>query len=226
MTVPEIARPPGDGWLALLGGGELTFGETLDADLAWLERTPAGTVGFVPTASGSVDYGQQFATYLEEEHEREAEIIPIYRPRDARRGKNAERVRDAAAVYLGGGIADRLIETLVDSPCHQALLDRLRAGGTVVAIAAAAQALGQVARSIAVGETLPGLGWLRGGVVEPNFDPEHDRRLRKLLAEPGVGWGLGIPAGAAVLAGPAGEVEVVGTAFLLRGAEEEAIEIG
>jgi hypothetical protein len=88
-----------------------------------------------------------------------------------------------------------------------------------VAIAAAAQAAGRVARSIAGGELVPGFGWLPAAVVEPNFDPAHDRRLRKMLAAPGVRWGLGIPASAAVLLGPNGALEVVGTAFRVEGAE-------
>ena len=95
----------------------------------------------------------------------------------------------------------------------------------MVAIAAAAQALGVVARSVAPGQHLPGLGWLAGGAVEPNFDPGHDRRLRKLFARPGVEWGLGIPAGAAVLLGPGGAVEVVGTVFGLADAEGELIPL-
>lgn len=228
-----IAIPPlqsvaaaGQGWLALLGGGEITFGETIDADAAWVEKAPPGPVGFLPAASGSTDYAEELAAYLEEELDRIAETIPIYRQRDARRGRNAERIAECAAVYLGGGVADRLIETLLDTPAHEALLERLRSGGVVAAIAGAAQALGAVARSIAPGKTIRGLGWLPGGVVEPNFDPEHDRRLRKLLDEPGVSWGLGIPSGAAVLLGPGGAVEVVGTAFWAEGAEGELHEIG
>ena len=49
------------------------------------------------------------------------------------------------------------------------------------------------------GNALPALGWLEGGVVEPNFDPDHDRRLRQMMKHPGVRWGVGIPAGAALL---------------------------
>lgn len=216
----------GAGWLALLGGGELTFAETIDADAAWADKAPPGAVGFVPAASGSSDYAEEFAAYLEDELDRIAETIPIYRPRDARRGRNAERIGECAAVYLGGGVADRLVETLLDTPAHEALLERLRSGGVVAAIAGAAQALGAVTRSIAPGRVIPGLGWLPGGVVEPNFDPDHDRRFRKLLAEPGVSWGLGIPSGAAVLLGPGGAVEVVGTAFWAEGPEGELHEIG
>ncbi|MEM7479747.1 MAG: Type 1 glutamine amidotransferase-like domain-containing protein [Acidobacteriota bacterium] len=218
-------RPVGEGWLVLLGGGEFTFGETLDADEAWLAKAGSGTVGFLPTASGSDDYGRQFTGYLEEEFDRVAETIPVYRPRDARRGRNVERIADAAAVYLGAGIADRLIETVEGTPVAEALLDKLRAGGTVVAIAGAAQALGQVARSIAVGKTLLGLGWLPFGVIEPNFNPEHDRRLRKLLTEPGVRWGLGLPADSALFLGPRGVVESRGPVFRLDTANGDLVEL-
>ena len=216
-----VERPAGGGWLALVGGGEFSFGETYDADEAWLAKVPeGGAVGFLPTASGSIDYGHHFADYLEGEFARLCEIVPVYRGRDARRGKNLERIAESAAVYVGGGVADDLLDTLADSPAAEALLEKLRSGGTVVAIAAAAQVFGRWARSLDPrGEHLPGLGWLPGGVVEPNFAPDHDRRLRKLLAQPGARWGLGLPAGSALLLGPEGEREVVGTVFTVDGPE-------
>lgn len=212
---------PGAGWLALLGGGEITFGETAEADAAWLEKAPAGPIGFLPAASGSQDYAELFREYLERAHGRQAMVIPVYRPRDARRGRNVERVEQCAAVYLGGGIADQLVETLADSPVAGALQAKLRAGGAVVAIAAAASALGSRFRSLDGRDDVAGLGWLVGGVVEANFGPAHDRRLRRLLDSPGIDWGLGIPAGSAVLLGPEGRTEIAGTAFLLRGTEDD-----
>lgn len=215
-----LKRILGAGWLALLGGGEFSFGETEEADSAWLAKAPPGSIGFVPAASGSSDYGMHLAEYLAS-FGRETETIPIYRPRDARRGKNSERIAEVAAVYLGGGVTDHLLETLTGTPAAEALEARLRDGGVVAAIAAAAQCAGCAARSIFGGGVLPGLGWLPDTAVEPNFDPGHDRRLRKLLSAPGVAVGLGIPAGGAVLLGPEGAVEVVGTAFLLRGAEAD-----
>ncbi|MFP3940693.1 MAG: Type 1 glutamine amidotransferase-like domain-containing protein [Thermoanaerobaculia bacterium] len=223
MTAPR--RLPGGGWLALIGGGEFTFEETLDADSAWLEKIPperAGDpVGFVPAASGSVEYGEHFTTYLAEVFERDVVTIPIYRARDARRGKNLERLEGCSAVYLGGGVTDHLLGALADSPVAETLARSLASGAVVVAIAAAAQALGAAARSIRPGETLPGLGWLPGGVVEPNFDPGHDRRLRRLLQAPGARWGLGLPAGSCLLLGPDGAAEVVGEAWTLDDSDGE-----
>jgi cyanophycinase-like exopeptidase len=221
-----LERLAGEGWLALLGGGEFTFDETLGVDRAWLAKTAPGPIGFIPAAAGSADYGRHLATYFGETFDREVEVIPIYRPRDGRRGRNAERILACPAVYLGGGVSDHLLDALAGTPSAEALGKKLREGGMVVAIAAAAQCAGLFARSIAGGERIPALGWLPCGVVEPNFDPGHDRRLRKLLAAPGVTWGLGIPAGSAVLLGPGGAVEVEGTAFRVSGAEGDLEVLG
>lgn len=207
------------GWLALVGGGEFSYDETLDADRAWVEKLPPGPIGFIPAAAGSSDYPRHFGEYMGEAFGREVEIIPIYRSRDGRRGRNSERIRDVAAVYLGGGVPDHLLEAIQETPAADALAAKIRDGGMVVAIAAAAQAAGRLARSIFRGELIPGFGWLPEGVVEPNFEPDHDRRLRKMVAAPGVRWGLGIPAGSAVLFGPGGVLEVVGTIFRLRDAD-------
>ncbi len=215
----RLSRIEGSGWLVLLGGGEFSFGETETADRAWLARTPPGAVGFVPAASGSNEYGGHLAGYMQEVFEREVRTVPIYRGRDARRGKNSQRIAEAAAVYLGGGVTDRLLDALHGTPAAEALAEKLESGGVLVAIAAAAQCAGEVARPLFGGEPVAGLGWLPGGVVEPNFDPAHDRRLRQLLAHPEARWGLGIPAGSAVLLGPGGEAEVIGTVFALDDAD-------
>ena len=215
----NIIPMPSRGWHALLGGGEFSFGETEEADRVWIAKAPPGPIGFIPAASGSNDYPRHFAEYMEEAFGREVEIIPIYRSRDGRRGRNSERIRDVAAVYLGGGVPDHLLEAIEDTPAAEALARKILDGGIVVAIAAAAQCAGRFARSIFKGDLIPGFGWVPDGVVEPNFDPAHDRRLRKMLAGAGVRFGLGIPSSSAVLIGPEGVVEVVGTAFRIEGAE-------
>lgn len=217
----KLERIPGASWLALIGGGEFSFGETLEVDGAWLAKLPAGPIGFLPTASGSADYGRHFTTYVEESFGREVRTIPVYRARDARRGRNAERVAGAAAVYIGGGVADELLEVVTGTPVHEALRERLERPGVVAAVAAAAQALGHAVRPLGGGEERPGFRWLPGTVIETNFTPAHDRRLRALLESPGAALGLGIPAGAGVLIGPAGECEIVGTVFVLRGADAD-----
>ncbi len=140
--------------------------------------------------------------------------MPVYRGRDARRGRNLQRIDGCEVIYVGGGVADELLGVLAESPALERIAAKLGAGGMVVAIAAAAQAAGRAAWSLG-GGAIPGFGWLPDGVVEPNFDPGHDRRLRRLMASPGVACGLGLPAASALLLGPDGFVGVVGTAFVL-----------
>ena len=106
----------------LLGGGEFSFGETEAADRAWLAKLPGDAkVGFLPAASGSKEYGGHFANYLHDGFGRAVETIPIYRARDARRGKNCERIADCGALYLGGGVADHLLDALAGTPAAEAL---------------------------------------------------------------------------------------------------------
>lgn len=211
--------PPG-GWLVILGGGEFSFGETEELDELWLEKTPAGPIGFVPAASGSIDYAKHFTTYMDERFGREVEVIPIYRERDARRGRNCERIRDCAAVYLGGGVADHLIDALAGSPALAALREK-RERGVVVAIAAAAQASGAETRSVFGGKTIAGLGLEPDAVIETNFDPAHDRRLRKLLEGTPGRHALAVPAGSALLLAADGDFEALGTVFRLAGPEAD-----
>ena len=215
--MPGPMRRIGDqGWLGLLGGGEFSFGETREADGRWISKVGDGAVGFLPTASGSTDYAANFALYLKQSFGREMSLIPIYRSRDARRQKNIERIDQAAAIYIGGGVTDQLVETLEDSPALEALARKLGSGGVVVAIAGATQAFGKRVRSLLGRDIVPGFGWLREGVVEPNFDPGHDRRFRHLMEQEGVEWGIGVPAGSAVLLGPDDKQEILGPIFALQ----------
>jgi cyanophycinase-like exopeptidase len=214
------------GWLVLLGGGEFSFGETAEADRVWLERCGPGPIGFVPAASGSTDYGHHFAEYMQESFGRAVETIPIYRDRDGKRGKNAERIRDCAAVYLGGGVADHLLDALPPGPCRDALELKPAEGGVVVAIAAAAQACGARLRSVFAGQILPGLALAPGLAIDTNFDPGHDRRLRQLLAgEQGL-KGVGLAAGSALLLGAGGAFESVGSVFTLAAPEADLLPLG
>lgn len=220
-------RLHGTGWLVLIGGGEFSFGETVEADKAWLAKAaPAGPIGFLPTASGSEDYAGYFSAYAREGLKRDSLTIPIYRGRDARRVKNCDRITGCAAIYLGGGIADQLVDTLAEAPALEALEQTIRSGGVVVAIAAAAQAVGAQMRNLTGKEVLVGFSWLPRTAVETNFDPAHDRRVRDLLNLSGMRWGLGLPAGSALLIGPECRLETVGPVFILDGPEGDWSVLG
>lgn len=216
-------RKDGHGWIVLVGGGEFSFEETESADAAWLGKTREGEIAFLPTASGSVDYAKHFAVYLDEYFERTVQTAPVYRARDTRRKPTLERLAGAAAVYIGGGVADRLLETVASTAVIDALESCLAADGVVVGIAAGAQALGTRVRSLTGGRAIDGLDFLPQAVVDTNFDPAHDRRLRRLLQQTAKSEngtvGFGIAAGGALLVGPDGSLEAVGDVYVLEVAD-------
>ena len=200
--------------LVLIGGGEFSFGETREIDERLVRAMPAGrrTVAFLPTASGSPEYAVHLGKYLRSiDPSLETINIPIYRGRDARRGKNLDALLSAGMIYLGGGVAHQLVDTLRESPADLALREAAANGAVIAATGASAASLGLHVRDPrGAGRFLPGLGWLRNTVVETGLDPTHDVPLRRLMSLPDVRAGIGIPPRAALAVHAGGTTEVLG----------------
>lgn len=212
LTIPG---EPTNGWLLLMGGGEFSFGETREFDEFLLGKLPAGnrTIAFVPVASGSNEYAVHLGAWFRGiDPSVEVINVPIYRPRDARRGKNLERLESAGLVYLGAGVTNKVVEGLRGSPVIESLERVLAAGKTVAAIGAAAAAMGIATHDIErPGGWLPGLGLISGTVVETGFEPGNDTPLRRLMSLPEVRLGIGIPRNAAIAVAPDRSATILGT---------------
>lgn len=199
--------------LALIGGGEFSFGETREIDRILLERMPSDRrrIAFLPTASGSSEYAGHLGAYLRElDPSVEVANVPVYRGRDNRRPKNLDAIRGAGLVYFGGGVTNALLDTLLDSPAASAVQEAAESGAVVAAIGASASCFGTFARDMRGAGALPAFGWLRATVVETGFDPANDTALRRLMSLPDVALGLGIPAKTALVIGASGAAEIVG----------------
>lgn len=211
-AIPNIPLAGNAGTLILIGGGEFSFWETQELDRFFLSRLRSKKVAFLPTASGSQEYASHFGEYLKRlDPEVEVLNVPVYRERDARRGKNADTVRSAGGVYIGGGVTNTLIETLHDSPVLEALREQLANSGVIAAIGAAASSFGSVTRDLRrVGQPLPGLGFLEGAVIETGYDPRTNSMLQRLVSVGDVRIGYGIPAKSGVAVGPERSGEILG----------------
>lgn len=199
--------------LALIGGGEFSFGETREIDELLLARMPKDrrTIAFLPTASGSAEYAVHLGTYFRGLDESvHVTNVPIYRGRDNRRQKNLDAILSAGMIYLGGGVTNNLLDTLRESAAEIALRDAAANGAVIAAIGAAASSFGIFARDMRGGSVLPGLGWLANTVVETAFDPQNDTTLRRLMSLPDVELGLGIPPKCALVIDESGSGEIAG----------------
>lgn len=200
--------------LVLIGGGEFSFGETREIDELMLRSMPQDRrkIAFLPTASGSAEYGRHIGAYFASiDPTVETVNVPIYRGRDNRRLKNLNGIFGSGLVYLGGGVTNALLGTLRDTPAEQAIREAAAEGAVVAAIGAAAACFGTHARDMrSPGQALSALGWLDSTVVEPAFDRTDDTMLRRLLSIEGTRLGLGIPPKTAVAIRGDGSTEIVG----------------
>ncbi len=199
--------------LALIGGGEFSFGETREIDLFLLQRMPAGrrTIAFLPTASGSPEYAQHLGAYFRGlDPSVELVNVPVYRGRDNRRLKNINALLGAGMIYLGGGVTNTLIEMIRETPVEIAMRDAADNGAVVAAIGAAASCFGMWARDMRGSAALPGLGWLAGTVVDTAFEPQNDTTLRRLMSLDDISLGLGIPPKTALILDGEGRGTIAG----------------
>ncbi len=213
MTALTVRPATPISMLALIGGGEFSFGETREIDELLLSRMPADrrTIAFLPTASGSAEYAVHLGEYFRGiDPSVEVINVPIYRGRDNRRQKSLNMLLAAGMIYLGGGVTNNLVSTIRESPAEIAIRDAAANGTVIAAIGAAASCFGIHARDIRGGSALPALGWLAHTVVDTGFDPENDTTLRRLMSLPDVELGLGIPAKTALILGADGDSEIVG----------------
>lgn len=199
--------------LALIGGGEFSFGETREIDELLLARMPGDrrTIAFLPTASGSAEYAVHLGEYFRGlDASVEVVNVPLYRGRDNRRQKNLNAILSAGMIYLGGGVANQLLATVRESPAEMALRDAAANGAVIAAIGAGAASFGTYARDPRGGTALRAFGWLDQTVIETGFDAQDDEGLRRLMSLPEVSLGLGIPPKTAVIIDGEGSGEVAG----------------
>jgi len=199
--------------LALIGGGEFSFGETRAIDEILLSRMPRDrrTIAFLPTASGSPEYALHIGKYFREiDPTVETINVPIYRGRDNRRQKNLDMISAAGMIYLGGGVTNNLLSTLRESAAEVAMREAAQSGAVIASIGAAASSFGTHTPDMRGGDSLDGLGWIAQTVIDTAFDPRDDIALRRLMSLTDVDVGIGVPPRVALLIGSDGVSEVVG----------------
>lgn len=194
--------------LVLIGGGEFSFGETRAIDEFLLSRMAPDrrTIAFLPTASGSPEYATHIGKYF---HDIDASVstinVPVYRGRDNRRQKNLDLLLSAGLIYIGGGVATNLLDTIRESPAEIALREAAQNGSVIAAIGASASCFG-----VRVGNAREGLSWVSRTAIDTGFAETDDVALRRLMSSPDVDIGIGIPPRVALAINADGSTEILG----------------
>ena len=202
---------PGRGWLILAGGGELE--DMADTHRAAIEAmSDESPLVYVPTASARPDAGRsQGQVVIEQIEELDGPVgyvAPVFSRADASDPKNVRRLTQAGLIYLGGGSAQKLVETLNGTAVLNALAAAFEAGAVVIAEGEAACALG--AWGLCADATvLAGWSWLPDTLIRPSFDDLSATALREAIKSKPKCLGLGIPQGVALALGPENQVQTL-----------------
>lgn len=200
---PVSRKYPGGGWL-VLSGEVPAFGEAFPHLAELLLQSVDLTLpvlAWTPSWQSAV----KLAGFLEEIEiliETEPVVYTFDDPPDP-------TLMAAGLVLLAGGTA-REWQTALDESALEAILLKLLGNGAMLIVSGAAAAcLGDWVVPASGAETLPGCGWLPGGLIlTEQEDPLADDRVRLMLMENAHSYALALPALAAVAVGPQGELEV------------------
>ena len=207
----------GQGWLVLVGGGDVDAGELDSIYSEMISRAdPFRPVIYLAAASDSPESAETLLETWQALGGTPGEVLPVWDAADASTPEVEDLLREAGVIFLGDGDYPLVLaQILYDTPLGQLLAECYAEGAMVVGQGVGAMALGQVvAQTDPFGEayiTLPGLGWLPQVAVEPHFESAATSpRLQHLLRRiPGL-LGLGLPNRVALGLSPAATIETWG----------------
>lgn len=212
---PPAARARETGPLVLLGGGETppeVFGYAIGLARArrGAARRPVKVACVFAAGPGCSDQARerrlrQFSLA----DDVVAEDCGLDDRRDASQPAVLAALAEADVIFMDGGKAERLYDTLVATEAMEAITDASDDGAVVVGLSAGAAIWGVGCMSDwASGddpEPFPLLNWLEGIVVLPHYVPDAEGSLRRLMVDLSASAGLGVAHGGAVVAQPGWE---------------------
>jgi cyanophycinase len=176
------------GPLALVGGGEWQDGCSFDHEL--LEESGAEEVLVLPTAAAyeHPERAVDTATRWFESMGARVRGLMVLGRHDAEDEANAEVVRAARFVYIGGGSPLHLRSVLKDSPVWHALVSAWQAGAAVAGSSAGAMVITDPMVDPRGGAFTVGLGLVAQVAVIPHHNTwSHDKAKRTIdLAQRGL----------------------------------------
>lgn len=206
-ALDQVAKP---GLVVLVGGAEWRDGADFDAELL---QGAGGQVLVLPTASAyerpdrAVASAQRWFAGLGGR----ATGLMVLTRRDAQDETNAEVVRDAHFIYLGGGSPLHLRSVLKDSLVWEALCHAWQEGATVAGSSAGAMALTDPMVDPRGGALTLGLGLIEQLAVIPHYGQWSAEKTERALALAPPGLAVaGIEERTALIRDPGGAWRVAG----------------
>ncbi len=195
----------GAGWLVLLGGGRWEDTETIHSQ-AISAITDESPIAFIPAADPDPTRGEAFLSFYADLGAPHGYVVPIHSQQSAHDPANYRRLANASLIYIGGGSARRLLETLEGTAAIEAMAAAFDGGAVIVGESAGALLLGKWGVSTEQGKVYPGWGWVSDALITPHYSAERTTQVRTALQRYPEAISLGIPDCVALALGPDGEL--------------------
>lgn len=208
-ATPAANRARKVGPLVLLGGGETSpevFSYAIDLGRArrGAARRPVRVACIFASGPGRSDQARERRLrHFRLADDVVAEDCGLDDRRDASRPGVLAALAETDVIFMDGGKAERLYDTLVATPAMEAITDASDTGAVVMGLSAGAAIWGVGCMSDwASGdhpEPFPLLNWLEDIVVLPHYVPDAEGSLRRLIVDLSASAGVGVAHGGAVV---------------------------
>ena len=206
-TSPQLKLPRIDprgiaGKLVICGGGSLD--DPIVERFAKLAGGKEGKLVVIPTASESASNGdtERFIAPWKKNSLASITVLHAKSREEATQPDFAKPLKDATAVWFGGGQQSRIADMYLNTPVESELAALLARGGVIGGTSAGAAIMSR--RMIAGGNPMPrmatGFDLLPEAVIDQHFSERNRKpRLLRCLTDQPITFGLGIDEGTAVV---------------------------
>ncbi|HRE46973.1 MAG TPA: hypothetical protein PLD47_04550 [Aggregatilineales bacterium] len=200
--VPPLRWRDGGGWLILRSYGDLNDPITLDLDTQTLTKIARGEPLAYLWAGGDIEDADTHLDLLEDLGAPTGYLVDLLTEDDE---TITAQLKDAGLIILGDG-DERTLRSALVGAAEAALMTAFRREGVILGIGAGARVLGSLLLTHGAG-----LGWVAGACILTDYDLTSAGDMAAvLLNNPGT-YGIGIGAGAGLVLGGDGQIEVWGT---------------
>ncbi len=215
------------GYLFIIGGGDRPE-SMMRRYIDLTKRFGNGKIVIFPMASAEPDaVGKEEAAEFKKLGAADVEIRKLTRE-EALKETSAEVLDGIGGVFFSGGVQQRLMDVLLDTPIHRKLIEVYKKGCVIGGTSAGAAVMSEVMitgdekRKVEEGHefetiqagsviTTPGFGFIKTAVIDQHFATrKRHNRLISVLAEKPSLLGIGIDESTAVLVKPDQTFEVIG----------------
>lgn len=196
----------GRGWLVLSGGGRSDVSDDVSRiEASMLGHTISqGPIAYIWAAS-DIETADRDMDALRELGARTGYLIDILTEDD---DALFTQLSEAGVIILGDGPDSALLRDALPGIVMDGIESAFSRGATVYAVGQSAALLGTYGAY--THGMLPGIEWLSGAVIMPDFVADKADLLRDYVRHSEADYGLGLGFGAAIAFGPRGEIEVWG----------------